>query len=120
MRITQTLINLKGDDAKTVSSTGSGSKSINPSRVSDLGPNQKINPIPKARSLFMFKNENRFRHFCHFVSNHRYFGNCLLVCILISSCMLAAEDPVNYDSERNNVIYFYVNCKIIAYIEIKL
>ena len=77
---------------------------MNPSRVSDLGPNQKINPIPKARSLFMFNSDNRFRHFCHFVSNHRYFGNCLLVCILISSCMLAAEDPVNYESERNNVI----------------
>jgi voltage-dependent calcium channel L type alpha-1D len=94
----------KGDDAKTISSTGSGTKSMNPSRVSDLGPNQKINPIPKARSLFMFNSDNRFRHFCHFVSNHRYFGNCLLVCILISSCMLAAEDPVNYESERNNVI----------------
>jgi len=77
---------------------------MNPSRVSDLGPNQKIKPIPKARSLFLFNSDNRFRNLCHFVSNHRYFGNSVLICILFSSCMLAAEDPVNYESERNNVI----------------
>ena len=77
---------------------------MNPSRVSDLSPNQKIKPIPKARSLFLFNSNNRFRNLCHFVSNHRYFGNSVLICILFSSCMLAAEDPVNYESERNNVI----------------
>ena len=40
---------------------------------------------------------------CHFVSNHSYFGNVVLVCIMVSSVMLAAEDPLNSNSERNRV-----------------
>lgn len=91
------------EDAKTESSAGSGTKSINPSRVSDLGPSQKIKPIPKARSLFLFTYDNRFRRACHYISNHRYFSNALLGCILVSSILLAAEDPVNYKSTTNDV-----------------
>ena len=45
----------------------------------------------------------RFRKLCHFVCNHSYFGNIVLVCILISSGMLAAEDPLNSKSDRNVV-----------------
>lgn len=96
------------DDAKTESS-GSGTKSINPSRVSDLGPSQKIKPIPKARSLFMFTYENRFRRACHYICNHRYFGNALLGCILVSSILLAAEDPVNYKSRVNDVSVIFLS-----------
>lgn len=92
----------------------SGKQSINPSRVSDVDPSQKIKPIPKARSLFMFTYENRFRRACHFISNHRWFSNSLLVCILVSSIMLAAEDPVNYVSKVNDVnkkkiLFFKIN-----------
>lgn len=98
------------EDAKTESSaSGSNTKSINPSKVSDLGPNQKIKPIPKARSLFMFSYENRFRRLCHFISNHRWFSNSLLVCILVSSIMLAAEDPVRYNSPTNDVCFIIDN-----------
>jgi voltage-dependent calcium channel L type alpha-1D len=95
------------EDTKTESSTsGSASKStINPASKVDLGSNQKIKPIPKSRSLFLFSYENRFRRACHFISNHRWFSNSLLVCILVSSIMLAAEDPVNYKSDTNDVIY---------------
>ena len=96
---------LLDDDTKTESSTtGSGTKSINPSKVSDLGASQKIRPIPKARSLFLFNEKNRFRHFCHLLSSHRYFGNSILICILLSSFMLAMEDPVSYHSVKNEVI----------------
>ncbi len=91
------------DDVKT--DTSSGSKSINPARV-EFAPTQKIKPIPKARSLFLFTHDNRFRKACHFISNHRWFGNSLLVCILVSSIMLAAEDPVNYKSKTNEVRSF--------------
>ena len=40
---------------------------------------------------------------CHFICNHSYFGNVVLVCIMVSSAMLAAEDPLNSNSERNRV-----------------
>ena len=40
---------------------------------------------------------------CHFICNHSYFGNIVLVCIMVSSAMLAAEDPLDSNSERNKV-----------------
>lgn len=45
----------------------------------------------------------RFRIFCHQVCNHRAFGYIVLVCILLSSISLGAEDPVDADSVRNKV-----------------
>jgi hypothetical protein len=99
------------EDAKTESS-GSNTKSINPIKISELTPKQKIKPIPKARSLFMFTYENRFRRACHFICNHRWFGNSLLVCILVSSIMLAAEDPVHYNSRTNDVSIFFSIFKV--------
>ncbi len=114
------------DDAKTESSTsGSASKStINPAAKVELGSTQKIKPIPKARSLFLFSYDNRFRRACHFISNHRWFSNSLLLCILVSSIMLAAEDPVNYKSKTNDVIninvfffFFFINFLIIFLIK---
>ena len=47
--------------------------------------------------------KNKFRRFCHFVCNHAIFSNIILVCILISSAMLAAEDPLKAESPRNRV-----------------
>ena len=47
----------------------------------------------------------RFRIMCHFICNHSYFGNVVLVCIMVSSAMLAAEDPLNSNSERNKVSF---------------
>ena len=58
----------------------------------------------------------RFRVMCHFICNHSYFGNIVLVCIMISSAMLAAEDPLRADSPRNKVDSFIVS-SIIIYTE---
>ena len=46
---------------------------------------------------------------CHFICNHSYFGNIVLVCIMVSSAMLAAEDPLKSDSPRNKVSKFLVH-----------
>ncbi len=77
----------------------------NPAIQTDL-PKQKIKPIPKARSLFLFAHDNKFRIACHYISNHRWFTNSLLICILVSSILLAVEDPVNYKSKTNEVQFF--------------
>jgi hypothetical protein len=45
----------------------------------------------------------RIRVFCHWLCNHSYFGNVILACIMISSAMLAAEDPLQSDTPRNEV-----------------
>uniref|UniRef100_A0A182YN23 Voltage-dependent L-type calcium channel subunit alpha n=1 Tax=Anopheles stephensi TaxID=30069 RepID=A0A182YN23_ANOST len=45
-----------------------------------------------------------FRQFCHWLCNHTVFGNIILLCIMLSSVMLAAEDPLNANSERNQIL----------------
>jgi hypothetical protein len=63
--------------------------------------------MPKESSLFIFSSKNRFRVMCHFICNHSYFGNIVLVCIMISSAMLAAEDPLRSDSPRNKILNYF-------------
>ena len=45
----------------------------------------------------------RFRRICHMIVNHVYFTNVVLVLILVSSALLAAEDPLDLDKRRNLV-----------------
>ncbi|XP_071552372.1 muscle calcium channel subunit alpha-1-like isoform X11 [Panulirus ornatus] len=67
----------------------------------------KVQPIPKYSSFFIFNHTNRFRVFCHKICNHSLFSNVILVCILISSGMLAAEDPLRSDSQRNTILNYF-------------
>lgn len=46
---------------------------------------------------------SRLRRFCHYIVTMRYFEVVILVVIALSSIALAAEDPVQTDSPRNNV-----------------
>lgn len=80
--------------------------SARPRRMSEFNVGTKIVPIPNASSFFIFSPTNRFRIFCHYVCNHSIFGNIILVCIMISSAMLAAEDPLDSHSKRNQVSLF--------------
>ena len=50
----------------------------------------------------------RFRVACHGICVHPYWGNFILVCILISSSVLATEDPLQAKSFRNQVSSFFV------------
>ena len=63
----------------------------------------KSKPMPPEHSLFIFSPTNLLRQKCHWLCNHSYFGNVVLLCIMVSSAMLAAEDPLNSQSPRNNV-----------------
>lgn len=53
---------------------------------------------------FSKKPPARFRIFCHKLCNHGHFSNVILVCIMFSSAMLAAEDPMDANSPRNQVL----------------
>lgn len=105
------------------SETRKSKKSARPRRMSEISrmkPN-KIRPIPKYTSYLVFSHTNKFRILCHQIINHRYFGNIVLVCILISSAMLAAEDPIEERSYRNTILnYFDVGFTTIFTIEIGL
>lgn len=100
--------------------------SARPRRMSELNIKTKIRPIPKASSFFIFSHDNRFRILCHKIINHSYFSNFILVCILVSSGMLAAEDPLRSNTYRNHILncfdYFFttvftieITLKVIAY-----
>ncbi|XP_074644176.1 muscle calcium channel subunit alpha-1-like [Tubulanus polymorphus] len=91
------------EETRTVS-TATGAR---PRRMSELHIADKVHPIPKFTSFFVFSHTNKFRVFCHTLCNHSYFGNVVLACILVSSVMLAAEDPLNADSERNKILNYF-------------
>ncbi|CAF1094276.1 unnamed protein product [Rotaria sordida] len=82
-----------------------------PRRLSELNIVEKVKPIPPYSSLFIFQHTNKFRIFCHRVCNHRAFGYIILICIILSSISLGAEDPVDADSFRNRILntadYFF-------------
>ncbi|XP_069101385.1 muscle calcium channel subunit alpha-1-like isoform X11 [Argopecten irradians] len=81
--------------------------SARPRRISELHIPDKKKSIPKTRSLFIFHHTNKFRVICHTIVNHSYFSNVVLACILISSAMLAAEDPLHSKSERNKILNYF-------------
>ncbi|XP_062930030.1 probable voltage-dependent N-type calcium channel subunit alpha-1B isoform X1 [Mobula hypostoma] len=66
------------------------------------GPRQ----IPPFSSMFIFSPTNPIRRACHYIVNLRYFEMCILLVIAMSSIALAAEDPVQADSPRNNVLKY--------------
>ncbi|OQV25674.1 Voltage-dependent L-type calcium channel subunit alpha-1C [Hypsibius exemplaris] len=93
----------EGDD------TAATRASARPRRMSEINISDEKKPIPPYSSFYIFQPDNRFRKFCHFVCNHSWFGNIVLVCILVSSAMLATEDPVtpSQDSYRNKILNFF-------------
>ncbi|EDW57606.2 uncharacterized protein Dvir_GJ18055 [Drosophila virilis] len=82
-----------------------------PRRMSEVNTATKILPIPPGTSFFLFSQTNRFRVFCHWLCNHSNFGNIILCCIMFSSAMLAAENPLRANDDLNKVLnkfdYFF-------------
>uniref|UniRef100_A0A671YSC2 Voltage-dependent N-type calcium channel subunit alpha-1B n=1 Tax=Sparus aurata TaxID=8175 RepID=A0A671YSC2_SPAAU len=66
------------------------------------GPRQ----ILPYSSMFIFGQTNPLRRLCHYVVNLRYFEMCILMVITMSSIALAAEDPVQANAPRNNVLKY--------------
>ncbi|XP_032677442.1 muscle calcium channel subunit alpha-1 isoform X4 [Odontomachus brunneus] len=81
--------------------------SARPRRMSEYNTATKKEPIPAGSAFFIFSSTNRFRVFCHWFCNHSYFSNVILICIMISSAMLAAEDPLKASSYRNVILGYF-------------
>uniref|UniRef100_A0A8C1Q7D7 Calcium voltage-gated channel subunit alpha1 E n=1 Tax=Cyprinus carpio TaxID=7962 RepID=A0A8C1Q7D7_CYPCA len=62
---------------------------------------------PPPVSMFIFKPSNPVRRACHYIVNLRYFEMSILLVIAASSISLAAEDPVNTNSDRNKVLRYF-------------
>uniref|UniRef100_T1E1N8 Voltage-dependent L-type calcium channel subunit alpha n=1 Tax=Cupiennius salei TaxID=6928 RepID=T1E1N8_CUPSA len=98
-----------------------GSTGARPRRMSEVDMPNKILPIPPYSSFFVFSPTNKLRVLCHKTINHSYFGNMVLACILISSAMLAAEDPLSSDTPRNKILnYFDIFFTSVFTVEITL
>ncbi|XP_069572647.1 voltage-dependent L-type calcium channel subunit alpha-1D-like [Brachyistius frenatus] len=67
-------------------------------------PKEKILPIPEGSAFFCLSNTNPIRVACHTLIHHHIFTNLILVFIILSSCSLAAEDPIRAHSFRNNIL----------------
>ncbi|KAH8854344.1 Muscle calcium channel subunit alpha-1 [Schistosoma japonicum] len=91
----------------------------------DMSP-QDSRTMPPHSAFFIFADTNKFRIFCHNVVCFSHFGNVVLVCILVSSILLAAEDPLHANSPRNRILnmfdYFFtsvftveITLKMISY-----
>ncbi|XP_070075567.1 voltage-dependent calcium channel type D subunit alpha-1 isoform X1 [Drosophila takahashii] len=82
-----------------------------PRRLSEVSMKKTKKPIPRGSAFFIFSYTNRFRVFCHWLCNHSNFGNIILCCIMFSSAMLAAENPLRANDELNKVLnkfdYFF-------------
>jgi voltage-dependent calcium channel L type alpha-1D len=88
-------------------------------------PDAKL-PIPDGYVFFILGPRNPFRVACYNFINNGVVSNFILVCIMISSASLAAEDPLDSNSKRNRVLgyfdYFFttiftleITFKIISY-----
>ena len=71
--------------------------------IEDPSPVNKVEPIPAGASFFIFSQDNSLRIFCHWLQGHPIMGNFILVCIIVSSALLACEDPLRSKSPINNV-----------------
>ncbi|KAG7265160.1 hypothetical protein CRUP_007386 [Coryphaenoides rupestris] len=71
--------------------------------IADLTPpKEKVMPIPEGSAFFCLSKTNPIRRGCHILIHHHIFTNLILVFIILSSCSLAAEDPIRAHSFRNN------------------
>jgi len=75
--------------------------------IEDPSPVNKIEPIPAGASFFIFSQDNSLRIFCHWLQGHPIVGNFILVCIIVSSALLACEDPLQSKSDINNTLAYF-------------
>ncbi|KAJ8370199.1 hypothetical protein SKAU_G00102270 [Synaphobranchus kaupii] len=77
-----------------------------PRPMADLQLKEKAVPMPNASSFFIFGPQNKFRKLCHRIINATTFTNIILLFILLSSISLAAEDPIDPLSFRNEILAY--------------
>ncbi|KAG5274596.1 hypothetical protein AALO_G00138030 [Alosa alosa] len=81
-------------------------ESPRPRPMADLQLKEEAVPMPEAYAFFIFGPENKFRKLCHRIINATTFTNIILLFILLSSISLAAEDPIDPMSFRNQVLAY--------------
>ncbi|XP_028851475.1 calcium channel, voltage-dependent, N type, alpha 1B subunit, a isoform X20 [Denticeps clupeoides] len=96
-----TLIPMSSIDSETVP-INQEKRNLDDSNSNQTSPR----PILPYSSMFVFSQTNPVRRLCHYIVSLRYFEMSILVVIVMSSIALAAEDPVQANSPRNNVLKY--------------
>ncbi|OWA50438.1 Voltage-dependent calcium channel type A subunit alpha-1 [Hypsibius exemplaris] len=96
--------NLTDDDSETTGSVASSDSELRNRHVNDRAPKQK--PILPYSSLFVMSPTNPIRRLCHNIVNMRYFDTVIMLVICLSSVSLAAEDPVETNNLRNQILTY--------------
>merc|ERR1712123_133353 len=86
---------------------GEFEEAIKTREIEEPTPANKIEPIPAGASFFIFSQDNALRIFCHWLQGHPIMGNFILVCIIVSSALLACEDPLRSKSDINNTLGYF-------------
>uniref|UniRef100_A0A674D272 Voltage-dependent N-type calcium channel subunit alpha n=1 Tax=Salmo trutta TaxID=8032 RepID=A0A674D272_SALTR len=99
------------DNQRNVRRTGWTAVHIPP--VTITSPPGETTLIPSQLAVYMnyrisffLSIFSRVRRLCHYIVSLRYFEMCILVVISMSSIALAAEDPVQANAPRNNVLKY--------------
>eukprot|EP00054_Salpingoeca_dolichothecata_P028079 m.210181 g.210181 ORF g.210181 m.210181 type:complete len:1539 (-) comp26120_c1_seq2:53-4669(-) len=86
----------------------------NPQPYSLAGLKGEVNPepevdksVPDHYSFYLFSPTLSARIAVNKLIWIPYFDHFILTCIIISSGLMAAEDPVNPDSQRNNILNYF-------------
>eukprot|EP00096_Caligus_rogercresseyi_P004791 TRINITY_DN1928_c0_g2_i1.p1 TRINITY_DN1928_c0_g2~~TRINITY_DN1928_c0_g2_i1.p1 ORF type:complete len:1446 (-),score=320.23 TRINITY_DN1928_c0_g2_i1:115-4299(-) len=98
--------NMNGGPPKSIEEKAAEDEKANEEAFLEDDDNKK-EPLPLFSSLFIFSPTNPFRVMCYDFCNHSYFANFILVCIMVSSASLAAEDPLHSKSPRNIVLGYF-------------
>ncbi|MBN3303349.1 CAC1S protein, partial [Amia calva] len=92
-----------------------------PRPLAELQLKEKAVPMPEASAFFIFGPQNKIRKLCHRIVNATTFTNFILLFILLSSISLAAEDPIDPESFRNQILaYFDIVFTVVFTAEIVL
>uniref|UniRef100_A0A8B9EJA3 Voltage-dependent N-type calcium channel subunit alpha n=1 Tax=Anser cygnoides TaxID=8845 RepID=A0A8B9EJA3_ANSCY len=91
--------------ARTMNNVEFESKTEEKKDVDDLTKNGP-KPILPYSSMFILSPTNPIRRLFHYIVNLRYFEMVILIVIALSSIALAAEDPVQAESPRNDALKY--------------
>uniref|UniRef100_A0A4W6F973 Voltage-dependent L-type calcium channel subunit alpha n=1 Tax=Lates calcarifer TaxID=8187 RepID=A0A4W6F973_LATCA len=98
-----TLLHMVGDDEEEEPEIPISPR---PRPMADLQLKEEAVPLPEASSFFIFGPQNKFRKLCYKIINASSFTNLILLFILLSSISLAAEDPIDPKSYRNQILAY--------------
>ncbi|XP_044182314.1 voltage-dependent L-type calcium channel subunit alpha-1D-like isoform X2 [Acropora millepora] len=97
----QSVEHLEPEDSKSAVNNNEESAAVGSTEDIDY------TPMPPESALFIFSSTNIIRIICYRIATNKYFVNFVLVLIIVSSILLAVEDPLNASAERNQVLNYF-------------